>query len=273
NQNFIRILLSNSPILEELSLEVFRWDIQQLSIFDLNLKRLLIKSQGHKNFDIQISAPNLQSFKYSSMLARDFFRIISQHCLMQKLGEPAGYFATKLFHGVSYVKHLTVSDYSLKLLSNQDHFFKFLPTFNNLIHLEVMTTASYVDYNRLNLQCWIVEILLKFLNISPNLESLIFVDGFCDYESYPSYDWSLDLIPQCLLLHLKSIEFCGCFWNQAEKDLVRLFLKNARVLQTVRIEISGESSYFSKKSNYKKEVLKEIALFPRGSADCVLHVS
>ncbi|KAI3835249.1 hypothetical protein MKW98_020365 [Papaver atlanticum] len=186
------------------------------------------------------------------------------------------HFVTKLFNSVSHVKYLTISEYGLKFLTHQDHFLKSLSPFYNLIHLEVTTAASHNGggfHDEVILPCWTVETLFKFLHVSPNLESLIFADGFCDYEAYPSYDWSLDLIPHCLLQHLKSIEFRGCFWNQAEKDLVRLILKNAKVLQTVRITISGQSSYFSKKSNYKKKVLNEIALFPRGSVDCVLHVS
>ncbi|KAI3878029.1 hypothetical protein MKW98_008306 [Papaver atlanticum] len=237
------------------------------------MKRLFIESSLYPKFDIQINAPNLQSFKYSPVLAKDFAPhnfsqlldaeiVLSSSANIGERGE-LGLLTTKLFHSVSRVKRLTVSD----------HLLQSLPVFHNLVHLEVITADSYVGSDDEVLQCWIVEMLLKFLHISPNLESLIFVDGFCDYEAYPSYDWSLDLIPQCLLLHLKSIEFRGCFWNQAEKDLVRLFLKNAKALQTVRITISGQSSYFSKKSNYKKKVLNEIALFPRGSVDCVVHVS
>ncbi|KAI3943855.1 hypothetical protein MKW92_009499 [Papaver armeniacum] len=109
-----------------------------------------------------------------------------------------------------------------------------MPSFYNLIHLEIMSAGLYDGYgcrDAGNLHCWIVRILLNFLHISPNLESLVFVDGFRNNKSTNNDGWSLDLIPQCLLQHLKSIEFRGFFWNEFEKDLIRLFLKNARVLQ------------------------------------------
>ncbi|RZC81049.1 hypothetical protein C5167_043622 [Papaver somniferum] len=247
NEQFIHMLLSSSPILEELSLRVSFWKIQQLSIFGSNMKRLFIQNAMHKYFDIQINAPNLQSFKYSSMLARDFVSqrfstLLDAEIIIQRsagngeTGDQLRCSVTKLFHSVSHVKYIKISEYGLKFLTYQDHFLKSLSPFYNLIHLEVTTAASHFGggfHDEVILPCWTVETLYKFLHVSPNLESLIFVDGFCDYEAYPSDEWSLDLVPHCLLRHLKSIEFRGCFWNQAEKDLVRLFLKNANVLQTV----------------------------------------
>ncbi|KAI3882259.1 hypothetical protein MKX03_009579, partial [Papaver bracteatum] len=162
------------------------------------------------------------------------------------------------------------------LLSYQDDFPTSMPSFSNLIHLEVMSADMYDGYGRHdegNLRYWIVRrILLKFLHISPNLQSLVFVGGFRHNGSTNNDGWSPDLIPQCLLLHLKSIEFRGFFWNQFEKDLIRLFLKNARVLERVRITISGRSS-LSMNSNYKKQVIDEMSLFPRSSDECILHVS
>ncbi|KAI3878016.1 hypothetical protein MKW98_008293 [Papaver atlanticum] len=195
------------------------------------------------------------------MLERDFVSqnlstlldaeiILSRYAGNGETGDQLCYLVTKVFNCVSHVKYLTISKYGLKFLTYQDHFLKSLSPFYNLILLEVTTAASHIGYgfdDEVILPCWTVETLFKFLHVSPNLESLIFVDGFCDYKAYPSYDWWLDLIPHCLLQHLKSIEFRGCFWNQAEKDLVRLFLKKEKVLQTVKITVSGQSSYFSKK--------------------------
>ncbi|KAI3901156.1 hypothetical protein MKW92_043577 [Papaver armeniacum] len=285
NEQFIQKLLSNSPILEELSLKVYKWDIQYLSICGPNLKRLFINDSLYPNFDIQINAPYLQSFKYSTVLAKDFVLhkfltlldaeiVLSRSADCGERGE-LGHLAIKLFSSLSYVKRLIISDYSLKLLSYQDHFQTILSTFHNLIHLEVMSASFYLGYGCLDegmLPCWIVGRLFNFLHISPNLESLIFAEGFCKYESNNSDGWSLRLIPRCLLLSLKSIEFRGFSGMQIEKDLIRLFLKDAKVLQRVKITISGRS-FLSMNPKYKKEVVDEIALFPRGSAECVLHVS
>ncbi|RZC75485.1 hypothetical protein C5167_050966 [Papaver somniferum] len=157
NEHFIHMLLSSSPILEELSLGVCRWRIQHLSIFGSNMKRLFIKSATRKYFDIQINAPNLQSFKYSSMLARDFVSqnfstlldaqiILKRSAGYGELGDQLRYLVTKLFNCVSHVKYLTISEYVLKFLTYQDHFLKSLSQFYNLIHLEVMTAASHIGY-------------------------------------------------------------------------------------------------------------------------------
>ncbi|KAI3836544.1 hypothetical protein MKW92_012539 [Papaver armeniacum] len=278
NEQIIQRLISNSPILEELILKGFNWPIQHLSIFCPNLKRLFIDYAVDPNFDIQINAPNLQSFKYSRVLAKDFvlpkfLTLLDAEIVLacpagcRERGE-LGHLATKLFSSLSYVKHLTISDCSLKHLSYQEHFQANLPTFHNLIHLEVTTARLYFGLgcrDEGNLPCWVVGILLDFLHISPNLESLIFAEGLCRYASTNSNEWSLSPIPQCLLRSLRSIEFHGVWGKQVEKDLIRLFLKNAKVLQKVKITIL--SSY------YKKKVSDEIALFPRGSAECVLYVS
>ncbi|KAI3882468.1 hypothetical protein MKX03_025246 [Papaver bracteatum] len=285
DEHLIPKLLSNSPVLEELSLQGCWWDIQHLSICGPNLKQLFINGLCTRDFDVQINAPNLQSFKYSSVLAKDFvlhnfFSLLDAEIVLSRsadMGETGelGSLATKLFCGLSYVKRLTMSDNSLKLLSYQDHFYTSMPSFYNLIHLEIMSAGVYDGYgcrDAGNLHCWIVRILLNFLHISPNLESLVFVDGFRNNKSTNSDGWSLDLIPPCLLLHLKSVEFRGFFWNEFEKDLIKLFLKNARVLQRVRITISGRSS-LSEYSNYKKQVIDEMSLFPRSSDECVIHVS
>ncbi|KAI3896622.1 hypothetical protein MKW92_038914, partial [Papaver armeniacum] len=279
-------LLSASPVLEELNLQVCARDMQYLSIFGPNLKRLFINGLINQNFNIQIDAPNLKSLKYSSILTKEFVQhnfstlhdaevILSRSAnRLSERGE-LGYLATKLFHNLSYVKRLAISDYSLKLLTYQDRFLKSLPSFYNLIHLEIRSAGLEYAYgfgDECSLQCWVVGKLLSFLHVLPNLESLTVADGFCYYELCPYYYWSLDLIPQCMLFHLKTIEFRRFFWNLFEKDLVRLFLKNAKVLQTVRITISDRSLYLPK-TDYKKIVLDEIASYPRGSADCVFHVS
>ncbi|KAI3983763.1 hypothetical protein MKX01_001167 [Papaver californicum] len=290
DEHLIHKLLSNSPSLEELSLEVRICHIQYLSICSPNLKRLFINGPLGWNFNIHINAPNLQSFRYSRVLANDFvlhnISTLLDAEIVLSIPAPTdlrergklGCLATKLFGSLSYVKHLTISDYSLKLLSNQDNFQTNLPSFYNLTHLKVTSASFYFGYGSRdegNLRSWIVGILLDFLHVSPNLESLVFAEGFGKgkYESNKNVGCLLDLVPQCLLLHLKSIEFCGFLWNEFEKDLVRLFLKNAKVLQRVRISISGRSYVSRNPSIHKKLILNEISLFPKSSDECVFHVS
>ncbi|KAI3968050.1 hypothetical protein MKW92_035747, partial [Papaver armeniacum] len=177
NEHLIQKLLFNSPILEELSLEVnCNWDIQCLRIYGSNLKRLFINGLLYRNFDIQINAATLQSFKFSSVLAKDFVLhnfltlldaeiVLSRPAACGEKGE-LGHLATKLFSSLSNVKRLRISEYTLKLLSYQHHFQRKLPLYCNLIHLEVSSASFHFGYGcqgEGNLPCWIVTILLNFL--------------------------------------------------------------------------------------------------------------
>ncbi|XP_026423579.1 F-box/FBD/LRR-repeat protein At2g26030-like [Papaver somniferum] len=287
DEHLIQKLLSNSPILEELSLDVRFCNIQYLSICGSNLKRVFFNGPLCWDFNIHIDAPNLQSFRYSRVLANDFVLhnfstllaaeiVLSNTAPTDSRGrDELGCLARKLFGSLSYVKHLTISDYSLKLLSYQNHFLTNLPSFYYLTHLEVTSASLYFGYNcrdEGNLPRWIVGILLDFLHISPNLKSLVFAEGFSHSESNINYSWSADFLPQCLLLHLKSIEFRGFFWNEFEKDLVRFLMKNSKVLERVRITVSGRS-VLSTSSNYRKKVVNDILLFPVGSGKCNIHIS
>ncbi|XP_026442025.1 F-box/FBD/LRR-repeat protein At2g26030-like [Papaver somniferum] len=287
DEQMIQKLLSSSPILEELSLDVRICKIPYLSICGPNLKRLFINGPLCWDFNIHINAPNLQSFRYSRVLANDFVlhnfsTLVAAEVVLTNpvpidsrgSGELGG-LARKLFGSLSYVKHLTISDYSLKLLSYENHFQTSLPSFYYLTHLEVTSASLYFGYSCRDegkLPCWIVGILLDFLHISPNLKSLVFAEGFPHYESNNNDSWSPDFLPQCLLLHLKSIEFRGFFWNEFEKDLVRFLMKNSKVLERVKITISGRS-VLSTSSNYRKKVVNDILLFPVGSGKCSIQIS
>ncbi|MCL7030313.1 hypothetical protein MKW94_011848, partial [Papaver nudicaule] len=69
------------------------------------------------------------------------------------------------------------------------------PTFVNLITLEVSIIKAQQ-----------VRTLFSFLHFSPNLESLVF--GRVIFPDEVNEDaLTLDVVPHCLLMHLKSIEF------------------------------------------------------------------
>ncbi|KAI3867294.1 hypothetical protein MKW98_001728 [Papaver atlanticum] len=284
DEHSIPKLLSNSPILEELGLDVLHGSvIQYLCIHSPNLKQLCIDGELH-DLDVQMNAPNVQSLKICSTLAKDYvlhnftalldaeiFLSAETYLTLEEWEErfELGHLAIKLFASLSSVKCLQICDTCLMFLSHQDDLKTKLPLFYNLTHLEVTRNFYNGYYGMGKGPSQIVRVLLDFLHISPNVESLVFDEGIV---SDINDCWSVDLIPQCLLLHLKSIEFCGLFWYQFEKDLVRFFLKNVKALQRVRITIA-ENSEVAENSNYKKIILDEISLFPRGSADCLPHVS
>ncbi|KAI3965661.1 hypothetical protein MKX01_010618 [Papaver californicum] len=130
-------------------------------------------------------------------------------------------------------------------------------TFRNLASFEV----DVVYYGQIGL---LFDIILQF---SPNLTSLIF------------HQLPFNIVPRCLLISLKSIEFRKFYGCPKEMEVVKLFLESARVLQTVTI---GSSSHHLEHLNKKKPTAKEVEdandiileqlqAFSWASADCAVN--
>ncbi|RZC71883.1 hypothetical protein C5167_035111 [Papaver somniferum] len=140
------------------------------------------------------------------------------------------------------------------------------PTFN-LITLEV----SFIKTQ-------LVKPLFTFLQFSPNLESLVF-NGVCR-DKVNDEALTLDGVPRCLLMHLKSIKFRYYNGQLKELDLVQLFLQNARVLQTVIIEISSDHFVNSDKKkhtaedveDFNKKIMEQLLKYKWASADCAIKL-
>ncbi|KAI3964078.1 hypothetical protein MKW92_035876 [Papaver armeniacum] len=83
-----------------------------------------------------------------------------------------------------------------------------------------------------------------------------------------SYDWAVNSLPQYSLPNLKVVvirDFIGC---KVELDVVKFFLANAEVLQTMTIMIS---KYLSKDYKKQTQIASELLKFPRRSASCALE--
>ncbi|KAI3913203.1 hypothetical protein MKW98_007219 [Papaver atlanticum] len=112
----------------------------------------------------------------------------------------------KLLGELFNVKHLRVHDRLFKALAlTDDHLFLKLPMFHNLSDLVVIWSyPSSVD-----------RALLRLLQISPKLESLVFHNGN-DYQSNKDDSWKLNIVPEgpnivSGLEHLKVLEFLEFF--------------------------------------------------------------
>ncbi|OVA07777.1 F-box domain [Macleaya cordata] len=239
DDNLTQQFFSSCPMLEELVMTWCTWiDMNVVSISAPALKYLLINNPNGHRFDsiskcvLKIYAPNLLSLNYNDRVAKDYvlhsFSSLVDAEINFKLESPVeepeeiGYGTSKLFGGLSNVKLLKMSGETFKALSFADNLLTNQPTFCNLIHLEV--TSKF--------PCTIDRTLLDFLRFSPNLESLVFAQGFDQCLSNNDDSWKLNLVPQCLLLHLKQVEireFCG---HPGELNMVKLLLKNARVLKS-----------------------------------------
>ncbi|MCL7039292.1 hypothetical protein MKW94_024320, partial [Papaver nudicaule] len=139
------------------------------------------------------------------------------------------------------------------------------PTFYNLITLEV----SIIKARQ-------VRSLFSFLQFSPNLESLFF--GRVTFLDEADEDeFTLDVVPQCLLMHLKSVEFQDFEGQPSELDLVQQFLQNAGVLQTVILGIRSLSLVNSEKKkthtaeNVSNGIMEQLLKYKWASTDCVIE--
>ncbi|MCL7037960.1 hypothetical protein MKW94_009988, partial [Papaver nudicaule] len=122
-----------------------------------------------------------------------------------------------------------------------DDLFTNWPMFHNLVYLKVTSKITFsMDTT-----------LFNFLRISPNLVRIHIAQGYVKHLSSTDSGSRPDIVPQCMLLHLKLT-----------------FLKNARVLQ--RMIIKFRSCISTVRQN---NVMKKLLKFPRGSNSCTIEVS
>ncbi|KAI3871378.1 hypothetical protein MKW92_017299 [Papaver armeniacum] len=271
NEQFTQQLFSGCPVLEELSLKYCTW--KDLNFISSTLKVLTFVSCLRNCSDAitKIDAPNLMSItiddgirkslevdSFPSLLDADIHRMYSEQ---NDVVDVIPNFVKKL----SNVKHLKLSGFDLEdlKLPNVQSF----PTFINLITLEVCFIKTQH-----------VGSLFAFLQFTPILESLVFGEVcYADFED----TLTLDVVPHCLLMHLKTVEFQDFKRHLKELDLVQLFLQNARVLQTVTIEISSDFFVNSEKKkhttqdveDFNKQIMVQLLKYKWASTDCVIKVS
>lgn len=163
--------------------------------------------------------------------------------------------AGKLFYCTPKLKILRLSDFIYEGLC----FANVLGTssvakFNSLAHL-VLAQLSYLNIRK----------LFDFLHNSPNLESLVFDNRICNNTTD---DLMTDAVPQCMLLHMKSVEFNNYYGSSSETCVLEYFLKNALVLQkmTTRLWISHLPE------DLKNKAMEKLLGFPRVSKCCIVEL-
>ncbi|KAI3899482.1 hypothetical protein MKW92_036759 [Papaver armeniacum] len=123
-----------------------------------------------------------------------------------------------------------------------------VPTFENLIHLQ----TDYIQANK----------MIKFLQFTPNLESLVIFQAEVNEDAFTS-----NIVPRCLLRHLKTIKVQKFEGLPEELQLVKYFLKNARVLQVLVIE-SGITSKSVAELKKRTKIMQRLLMYPRASKSC-----
>ncbi|XP_026419711.1 putative F-box/FBD/LRR-repeat protein At5g44950 [Papaver somniferum] len=215
---------------------------------------------------VEIHAPNLLFFRYWEYVKRSYdlrnftsltYAEIDMFVDMSPFTREQIYHsARELLGGLSNVDHLKLSVDVFDALSFEGYRINNLPKFYNLTYLEATFMFS----------CSSNGVLLDLLEISPNLESLVFSEGLNPSESDDDDTWKLNLMTPCLLPKLKSIEVQIFKGTSRELVLVIQFLRDARVLQRMNIKFSSSLSI-----TQKNKAMEQLLTFPRGSPGCVVN--
>ncbi|CAJ2639303.1 unnamed protein product [Trifolium pratense] len=224
------------PSLKTLHLHLIRFAKRQDFMFLLaacpNLEDLLISALLFDDEEDSLSCNEWKNFSLSNLTKANVDSYYFQ-------------FPMKVLHNVQ----------SLSMCIAKAHCFNdAIPTFHNLtcMHLESLNNRCH----------FIVEVFKH----CPKLQELyVDEDGMnSDYQPWTKKDdkenWvDPNFVPQCLSLHLRVFCFSSVFGLQGELQLARYILKNARVLQTMRISTIGEP-----------EIKDLLSSFPRASSSCKL---
>ncbi|KAK3227499.1 hypothetical protein Dsin_007361 [Dipteronia sinensis] len=155
----------------------------------------------------------------------------------------------KLLRGVNYTKILSLTSNTMNSLNLG--FDDNMPTFPNLIHLEMCIEARFG---------W--KLLPHFLNSSSNLEVLILkMDCNQEYSSEKFVEFESESVPSCLRLHVKTIEIRNMTGGEDELEVISYMLKNSEVLEEFSVDIAAIAV---SKENLRRQIL----MYPRVSVAC-----
>ncbi|XP_026416084.1 putative F-box/FBD/LRR-repeat protein At5g22670 [Papaver somniferum] len=247
-------LFSSFPILEELCLTNCRWE--NFDFISFSAPALTLTGGGSSRMEyakIKIDAPNLMSFTFRDWLPEGFvvdsFPLLhdADICFEGDIEYRSGPLS-KFIKKFCNVKLLKISGAYFKILKRANVLSTSFPTFGNLIRLEVDDIQ--------------MKTLLNFLELSPNLESLVINEvEYMGGENVSTFK----VVPQCLVVSLKSIEirkFTGYL------EMVKFVLKHGRVLQTVIIDDYKTEAKWVEASN--KSLMTMLRRTPWASAGCVI---
>ncbi|KAF5206905.1 Fbd-associated f-box protein [Thalictrum thalictroides] len=157
----------------------------------------------------------------------------------------------KLLGGICNVEDLDLSNRTIDSLFSREDTLAHVPTFSSLVDLTVTAESGDIDASN----------LMSLLHKMPCIEYL----SFCAPYTFDNYN---DIIPQCILSHLKFVELNDFFGSESELRLVKVLLTNGRLLEEITIRSSVE---LSTDSNKQLEVTKQLLMMtPRASVHCAI---
>ncbi|KAK9668213.1 hypothetical protein RND81_13G041700 [Saponaria officinalis] len=297
--DFVTRLVTNCPVLEDLSITYCWWEKgDRLIISSHSLRRfavfILRDNDEEKNSDlVLIDTPNLQYFEYSDNLA--FSYITHFNALVEASIEfvyllPFVTLETSFRIQLSFARALSNVQHLALLRSYVEGFYfagklkDQLPVFRNLKTLKLAALCRSYCSGRWDIVVWLI------LQRSPLLEELVFLEGFfldgeeaCDYHDLNNAGDAAALedagcgiaqiIPSCCESHLKRIRINRCWGLDKEVNMIRFLLGNASVLKEFVIFKSKPPNgvqFVAPSFDQFKNTLEEI---PRVSNSCSIIYS
>ncbi|KAL7249352.1 hypothetical protein ACSBR1_011501 [Camellia fascicularis] len=269
-------LLSSCPVLQELTILDCDWmNLKRISVSIPTLKSLTIDDLPYfgsadelNGCQIKIDAANLIFLTYSGYLLNEIFLFNLSSLVNASIYVPImcerqkeiAYRAVNLLRGLNSVKSMRISTGAIESLFLADNVLDRLPIFQKLTYLELSV----------EIEKHIVKKLMNLLQYSPNLESLVFAEGFNPRVCFGEDDWILKPVPKCFLACLKSVSLHNFHWNCTEVCFLNFLLKNTFVLE--RLNIFCSKSLFGD-AKEQKEVIDQLQMLPRVSTSCVIMFS
>ncbi|KAF5729026.1 F-box/LRR-repeat protein [Tripterygium wilfordii] len=275
DDHFTQKLFSGCPMLEDLWLHECNWvNVKIVSIYAPRLLKLSISEMEIDNHtwnesngcQIMIFGNCLKYFYYIGELFNEycFYNESSlddvwiQMYYTDQRSRVVAYRLFKLLSGLRDFKELAISKDAVEVLNHAAELLAHMPLFNNL-------SILFLDWGQVNLGS---KALLKILQNSPHLNSLVLVEGI----SFPSdSERILEPLPSCFLSHLKKIEvyeFEGT--EKAYMDVAAILLKRTAALEKLVLSCPKSSTWtLEEKENVRNELLE----LPRALEVCTIQMS
>ncbi|XP_020885643.1 F-box/FBD/LRR-repeat protein At5g56420-like isoform X2 [Arabidopsis lyrata subsp. lyrata] len=236
-ESFVR-LVSNSPVLEDLVVETCHDD--NVATFTINVPSL-------ESFSIRNTLQDLET-------ENDLF-VVHYHCLKQ-------------FTIVDYFGQLNLIGNMPKLveanLLSVSCQAKVLQSFTRVKRLSLCLPIELVSLELCLCESDWTNILTSVLQHSPKLQVLKLAMNHLMCEDHKVCWIQPNSVPECLLYHLKTLEWRDYAGTEVEKEVAVYILKNARRLETATIYPDSD------KLVQKHQMFEELEIASRKSRACEL---
>ncbi|XP_026420491.1 F-box/LRR-repeat protein At4g14103-like [Papaver somniferum] len=214
---------SNCHVLEDLILEDCTWfGVSNFCISTPTLKlweicNLTWAEEGLQNCALEIHAPNLVSLTYCGTVAKEY--VLSS---FQTLESAKVHLCD--YGNVLRKQHI---GYAASII---DDFVNILPVFHDVDELILKEGKNTTDKS-----------LFPFLKAVPNLRLLVFEESCIDDNKEKEHSWASHMLTAgCMFQHLQSVTFMRFSGNAREMRWVKLILKNAKALITIRLYLRSD---------------------------------